>query len=707
MSATIPGTPPGTPPRLDRRALVAAHDVVVRGVLPASPLSVGNGRFATTVDVTGLHTFPQLHPLPDAGGGPAGSMLGTLAEWAWHSDPDPAGFSTADAERVVDTAHGPAVYVDMTRGADGRSAAGLSAAEAHLRANPHRFDLFRAGLTVDGRPARPHELRDAGQRLDLWSGTLTSRVDLAGRRFEVTTAAHPHADALAVRVRGDLTGIGVRVGFSAASPSWNLSRDDTRPGAHRTDVRTTAAGALVHRTLDATRYRLGARTDGSVRVAGAHAVDVVPSGTGTLDLVLLAAPGAEGDLDVPGAGEVLAASSAWWEEFWTRGAAVDVTASRDPRAGELQRRIVLSQHLTAVHSAGTLPPAETGLLVNSWRGRGHLEMHPWHAAHFPLWGRADLLERSLPWYERVLPRARRTAHRQGLPGARWPKQVTPDGEETPSDIGPFLLWQQPHPVQFAELLRRSAAGTDREAEVLRRWVPLVAETARFAAALPVPGPDGRLHLPPPLVPAQESWADVRERAADPSFELAQWRWCLRTAAELHRRAGLVPDPSWERVAERIAAPVVRDGVLAALDLDEPLRRTDHPSMLGALGVVPDTGLVDPAVVRASLHDVLADWDWASAWGWDFPATAMTAARVGEPGLAVDVLLAPHAKNHHLPSGHNHQSPVLPAYLPGNGGLLAAVALMAGGWDGDGGRPAPGFPDDGSWDVRAEGLVRSP
>ena len=37
-------------------------------------------------------------------------------------------------------------------------------------------------------------------------------------------------------------------------------------------------------------------------------------------------------------------------------------------------------------------------------------------------------------------------------------------------------------------------------------------------------------------------------------------------------------------------------------------------MLGALGVVPPTPLVDPEVMRATLDDVLADWDWDSAGG---------------------------------------------------------------------------------------------
>ena len=43
------------------------------------------------------------------------------------------------------------------------------------------------------------------------------------------------------------------------------------------------------------------------------------------------------------------------------------------------------------------------------------------------------------------------------------------------------------------------------------------------------------------------------------------------------------------------------------------------------------------------------------------------------------------------------------YLPGNGGLLYAVAMMAAGWDGAPENPAPGFPNNGSWTVRWEGL----
>jgi hypothetical protein len=41
------------------------------------------------------------------------------------------------------------------------------------------------------------------------------------------------------------------------------------------------------------------------------------------------------------------------------------------------------------------------------------------------------------------------------------------------------------------------------------------------------------------------------------------------------------------------------------------------------------------------------------------------------------------------------------------GLLTAIAMMAAGWDGAPQRHAPGFPDNGRWQVRWEGLKPMP
>jgi hypothetical protein len=100
------------------------------------------------------------------------------------------------------------------------------------------------------------------------------------------------------------------------------------------------------------------------------------------------------------------------------------------------------------------------------------------------------------------------------------------------------------------------------------------------------------------------------------------------------------------------------------------------------------------------------WTWNHTWGWDFPLEAMTATRLNRPEDAVKALLRDEITNTYLPNGHNYQTPRLTLYLPGNGGILSAVALMCAGYDGNT-IENPGFPKDGKWHVKWEGLKPMP
>ena len=121
-------------------------------------------------------------------------------------------------------------------------------------------------------------------------------------------------------------------------------------------------------------------------------------------------------------------------------------------------------------------------------------------------------------------------------------------------------------------------------------------------------------------------------------------------------------------------------------------------MVAAFGMLPKTPLIDVEVMRRTMKDVVANWDWQSTWGWDYPMLAMTAARLGDGSTAVNALLMDVQKNRYLANGHNFQTAArLPLYLPGNGGLLYAVAMMA---------TEQAFPKQG-WVVRWEGLRAAP
>lgn len=710
---------------IDRKQLVGRHDVRLTTPDPGIALSVGNGDFAFTADITGLQTFTEFHTPPalrrPSLSDPRVTNTCTMSTWGWDTEPNP-GYTLEQAMTAYDTRRGPVTYPDrpsmvalMSGTLEEADRAGRWFVE-----NPFRVDLGRLGLvlrpTPDAEPeADPAALTGIEQHLDLWSGVLTSRFSYLGAPVEVVTVAHPEASAVATRVTSPLLATGqlaLRLRFGRPIGNFLLPNDWDATDGHTSELEVAdGTHAVVHRGLATARYDVAlAWTDGTLTRAGTHRF-VLATDAASVELVAgfspVAGPGSElaPSVRAPGSfAEVVAASEEAWAGFWNSGAAVDFAGSTDPRAHELERRVVLSQYLTRVHCCGVMPPQETGLVTNSWGGKSHLEMHWWHAAHFPAWGRPELLERSLAWYEAIHPMARVTAQRQGYAGARWPKQVGPEGRESPSDIGSLLVWQQPHLLYYAELLWNAHDG-DRDAQVAlaTRLGPLLDDTAAFMVSF-ADEVDGVFHLGPPVMPTQEFYG-ARE-TADPTYELAYWAFGLELAGRFRERRGLARVRAWEAVRTSIAAPAVTDGHYAAVATETETRTDDHPSMLMALGFVPPTGLVGEAIMRATLDWVLAHWGWDTAWGWDFPVMAMTATRLGDPQAAVDCLLRPAIRNTHDADGHNLQVGwFLPLYLPGNGGLLAAVSLMVAGWDG--GPVLPGIPTDGTWTVRHEGFIPWP
>jgi hypothetical protein len=657
-----------------------------------SALSVGNGGFAFTADATGLQTFAdEYREIP----------LATQAEWGWHSYPNPKGYRLEDALVLYDT-HGRQVSY---------ASAQDTPAGKWLRENPHKLSLARIGFVLsrnDGSPAKATDLTDVYQRLDLWSGTLESRFTLEGHRVRVLTWAHPARDLIAVRVESasmDPAWLSIRVAFPYGGATHTGDPADWSHGdLHRTEITERDRTSVTwHRTLDADAYcARAAWTEGGVlNPLGPHEFRVEPAkGSTILECVFAFSPRRDPAV-LPMAAATQLASATHWQRFWSDGGTLDLSGSTDPRAAELERRIVLSEYLTAIQCAGTMPPQETGETFNSWFGKAHLEMHWWHAAHFALWNRSALLERSLPWYQQILPEARANANRQGYRGARWPKMVGPQGHDSPSGIGVFLIWQQPHPIYLAELVYRARPSR----RVLELYREMVFASAAFMESFAAwDAPRRRYVLGPPLIPAQESHPPAT--TFNSTFELAYWAFGLETAQRWRVRLGLAREPAWDCVLRSLSPLPMREGLYvnaesAPQTFTDERQRRDHPTLLGAYGFIASSR-VDREAMRRTLKRVFETWQWPDTWGWDYPLVAMTAARLGEPALAIDALMMDTPKNRYHPNGHNYQRPGLTIYLPGNGGLLSAVAMMAAGWDGAPAQHAPGFPRTG-WTVRAEGL----
>ncbi|HSE21700.1 MAG TPA: hypothetical protein VLB68_08565 [Pyrinomonadaceae bacterium] len=542
------------------------------------------------------------------------------------------------------------------------------------------------------------------QELDLVRGLIASRFKLDGVSIDVKTAVHPLLDLIAVQIDSELIKrkqLGVRLTLPYGSPSM-AAASWSQPDRHRTEMLKESDGLTrLVRTIDAERYFVSLTSQGGRwKRANEHTFVLTPGDESGSVQFVLSFNASSPNHDFPDAHTAFELSGEYWKNFWSTGGAVELAESKDSRAHELERRIVLSQYLTAIQCAGSLPPQETGLTVNSWYGKFHLEMHWWHATHFALWNRLPLFEKSLAWYQQILPVAQQLAQSQGYSGARWPKMVGPGGRDSPSPIGPLLIWQQPHPLFYAELCYQSHP----DAATLDRYKDIVFETASFMSSYAFYDVKrDRYVLGPPVIPAQENHPP--RETWNPTFELAYWRFGLEVALKWRKRMGRPPIKDWVRVLRGLSALPVRDGVyLAHENCPETYtaRNRDHPSMLGALGVLPG-GSAQPEIMRRTLHKVLKEWQWEETWGWDYPLTALTAARLEEGKIAVETLLMETAKNRYLANGHNWQRPNLPCYLPGNGGLLYAIALMSAGWKDGPRRNAPGFPADGSWKVNTRGL----
>lgn len=726
--------------KIDRYALVSRHNPVIRKLDPLSPLSVGNGEFAFTCDITGLQTFPEEYA--------NGMPLCTMSQWGWHTKPMPEHLKGQKLKLTEYETYGRKVGYMTTK-------TGQEELFDWLRENPHRLHLGQIGfrlMKADGSDAKPSDITDIEQKLDLWTGAIYSKFRFEGEQVSVTTIAHPSLDVLDVTVESKLVlngRLAIKIAFPYGSQTMQAA-DWTQTSAHSSTLSTHGPSqAKIARVLDNDQYLVSLRWAelAACRKTGDHEFLIESKGDSAFLALAVLFSHKNTAEEPPSPTASIPQSAQFWKAFWTDGAAVDFSGSKDPRAKELERRVILSQYVTAIQCSGSRPPQETGLTTNSWYGKYHLEMHWWHAAQFALWNRFPLLDRSLDWYNDVLPSAKARAKEQGYKGARWAKMTDTTGRDSPSPVGTLLIWQQPHPIFYAELayLNRPTKAT------LERFKNIVEETATWMADYAHYDKEkDRYVLGPPAIPAQENHP-ARE-TWNPTYELEYWHFGLKTAQKWRERLGLPRVAEWDTIIAKLsklpvggpgpAPPKVRTAPTPAANVDpimlaqqqndaakaamtktvaEPfdpatsvywahenapqsfsVRNHDHPSMLAALGVLSGEK-VDRETMRRTLKKVFEVWDWPSTWGWDYPMIAMTAARLGETKLAIDALMVDTPKNGYSANGHNYQRPNLPLYLPGNGGLLYAIALMAGGWKGSPKTNAPGFPSDGSWTVRAEGF----
>jgi hypothetical protein len=750
--------------RIDRHALVARHNIQWNE--PSGQIPLGNGEFCFNVDATGLQTFGgnsmshwgwHSFPLPEGwmpdrvpptgtfqkgrNAGGDNFPAGTEAIRTWMFDNphimnlgrlrlmrpegrvlvpgDITGLRrTVDLWTGVQTSHYQiagqtvtvetcvhptldmvAVRIESPLVASGELVAALDFAYPSLNNSAWVGDFSRTighATTVASRGER---------RLD-----LTRQVDAVAYHAVLAVAQggsiHTPGPAAAVKklvIKHAEYGIGdkwadvtakvaaaVKADRIAEVVNYKTMNADPAPGM--------AKGLKVTYTLDGQEAKVEIPDNQTLCLPAAAINAYTVSARGTNVMAFVCAFSATPlPANLPSCAETKVACAARWEIHWTTGGAIDLSGSKDARWRELERRIVLSQYLMAAMSAGSWPSSENGLMgIDPWRGQFHMEMVWWHLAHYALWDRWPMANDALRCYARFTPAARELAAQLGYKGLKWQKSVGPEGRTAPWVGNQVLLWKQPHPIFFAELeyrLRPTRATLD-------KWAGIVEGTAEHMADYPTQEETtGRYSLTPAMPPSEQGIT------RNTVFDLAYWRWSLDKAQEWRQRRGLAREPHWDQVRHNLAPLPVVDGVFvhSAEWSDTYTRRAfEHPDPVGVFGMLPPMAGVDAETARRTVAKVWTTWDWKRCWGWDFPWMAMAGARTGQPKMAVDALLHDNPKNSYSIAGINGGW-----YLPGNGGLLYAVAMMAAGWDGGPTNHAPGFPADGNWVVKWEGLKKAP
>ena len=173
--------------KIDRFKVVTRHNPHVTKFDSLSSLTVGNGRFAFTVDATGLQTFPRdySHGVP----------LGTMSEWGWHSFPNTEGVQAKDALANHDFHRGHPEYYSLQIKTPERTRRAVD----YLRANPHRLHLGTIGLDISD----ASKISGIEQNLDLWTGKIDSKFEYGGMKYHVETVCAPDEDCIASNISSE------------------------------------------------------------------------------------------------------------------------------------------------------------------------------------------------------------------------------------------------------------------------------------------------------------------------------------------------------------------------------------------------------------------------------------------------------------------------------------------------------------------------
>lgn len=570
-----------------------------------NPVTIGNGDFAITLDQTGTQSLYETYKdIP----------LSTMSNKNWfYKDKKNIKPSYVDgkAYMLFNLDNDPNYQIN--------------------RQYPFKYSFMQILLYDNDKLIDINNIKDVKQELDLYKGIVTSSFNYKEKINKTISFIYQDHDEFNFKLQSDNLNLALK--FNYPSYTKNGYRLDILPNVLVKEDRIT----LLYDDKNSLSFKLKSSSNYQI----VENTLIFDDNNVSFSLAL----------DEIKEGKLL-------DEFWKCDNGIIIDNE------ELVKKMVLSKYLLHVNSTGIYPPQESGLTYNCWNSKFHLEMHLIHSLWNIYNNHVGDLVKSFDYYLSIMPSSLKRASLNGYKGLRFPKMTGPDGEDSPSNIGPLLIWQAPH-ILF--MLQEIYYLYNKE-NIIKKYEPLISGTIDFMISF-LTLKDSKYQMLDPLLESCESIP--LDRCQNPSFELEYWRYTLERQPKIdtvlygHQRYDYLD------ITSKIITPKEDDGIYLKTYgvIDKYDLYKDHPTE-GFLMSFFKSKIVDKEKMVKTIDYILKNMDLSSYWGWDFPFLGLSLLNCGEIEKSIEVTQLNTKNNQHLYNGYN-TSPRddLKAYLPGNGAFL--------------------------------------
>lgn len=570
-----------------------------------NPVTIGNGDFAITLDQTGTQSLYEIYKdIP----------LSTMSNKNWFykdkKDIKPS-YVDGKAYMLFNLDNDPNYQIN--------------------RQYPFKYSFMQILLYDNDKLIDINNIKDVKQELDLYKGIVTSSFNYKEKINKTISFIYQDHDEFNFKLQSDNLNLALK--FNYPSYTKNGYRLDILPNVLVKEDRIT----LLYDDKNSLSFKLKSSSNYQI----VENTLIFDDNNVSFSLAL----------DEIKEGKLL-------DEFWKCDNGIIIDNE------ELVKKMVLSKYLLHVNSTGIYPPQESGLTYNCWNSKFHLEMHLIHSLWNIYNNHVGDLVKSFDYYLSIMPSSLKRASLNGYKGLRFPKMTGPDGEDSPSNIGPLLIWQAPHILfMLQEIYYLYNKGN-----IIKKYEPLISGTIDFMISF-LTLKDSKYQMLDPLLEACESIP--LDRCQNPSFELEYWRYTLERQPKIdtvlygHQRYDYLD------ITSKIITPKEDDGIYLKTYgvIDKYDLYKDHPTE-GFLMSFFKSKIVDKEKMVKTIDYILKNMDLSSYWGWDFPFLGLSLLNCGEIEKSIEVTQLNTINNQYLYNGYN-TSPRddLKAYLPGNGAFL--------------------------------------